>query len=41
MPKFKNDDEAKAQKRKDNERQLTIVMMIYIGKWFDIKNSIW
>jgi hypothetical protein len=31
MPKFKNDDEAKAQKRKDNERQLTIVMMIYIG----------
>ena len=32
MPKFKSDDENKAQKRKDNERQLTIVMMIYISK---------
>ena len=31
MPKFKNDDEAKAKKRADNERQLTIVMMVYIG----------
>ena len=33
MPKFKNDDDAKVQKRKDNERQLTIVMMVYISKF--------
>ena len=32
MPKFKNDDEAKTKKRADNERQLTIVMMVYISK---------
>ena len=32
MPKFASDskDDAKAKKRADNERQLTIVMMVYI-----------
>ena len=31
MPKFASEkDDAKAKKRADNERQLTIVMMVYI-----------